>query len=253
MILINDLNILYNNLSDIKCDMFCKDKDYLREHKLIEKIICDFFDKNISIPMKHDHNNCDCFSLIDLLIGTISSIEKYSCCNKHHGYLLQISRLECILKNIDKLLCQLKCFPTKDCDLLAKTLCLLFEILELLANIIIKIKNLECLCNSRFDCKCEIFECLLRLLIEDINDLEDRISDLAQVVLKITSLNIINCTASTVAPHHIPRDRSYMMDCDCDCCCNRHCDCDCDCKCDCDCDCCCNCECCKLKHMNPYR
>lgn len=245
MLLINDLDIIYNSLSDIKCNMFCNDNDCLKEHDIIKKIICDFFDKNICISMKKDPDDCDCFDLINLLICTISGIEKYTCCDKHHGYLLQIQRLKCILENIEKLLCQIKFFPTKDCDLLSKVLCLLFEIIELLANIILKIKNLECLCKSHLYCRCEIFECLLRVLIEDIDDLEDRVSDFAQIVLKIASLNIINSTASTVSPRHIPKDRSYMTGC-CDC--DRDCDCDCDCRCDCHCD----CDFCNNRYMNPY-
>lgn len=231
MFLNNDLDIIYNNLSDIKCNMFCNNNDYLREHHLIKNILCDFFDKNICIPMKQEHDDCECFDLINLLICTISNIEKYTYYNKQHGYLLQIQRLKCLLENIEKLLFQIKCFPTKDCDLLSKVLCLLFEIIELLANIILKIKNLECLCKSHFCCKCEIFECLLRVLIEEIDDLEDRVSDFAQIVLKIASLNIINCTASTVSPRHIAKDRSYMTGC---------------------CDCSCDCDFCNKKPMNPY-
>ncbi|HSQ90404.1 hypothetical protein, partial [Romboutsia sp.] len=161
---------------------------------------------------------------IDLLIITICDIEKCSYCDKNYGYLLQIDRFKCILKNLKKLLYQLKCLPTKDCELLSKVLCALFEIIELIQNIISKINNIECLCKSHLCCKCEILECMICMLVEEIDKLEERVSTLAQLVLQIASLNIINCTTCTTSNFCTPKKRDYLRKycktcySDCDCC-----------------------------------
>lgn len=195
MFCIEGLKSIYDEINKIKFDIFCKCRCSKNEYKIIKEIACLLIEEDCDY-------NCDrhcCDNLIDQLICIICKIEKDACFDSNYAYLLQLDRFKCILKNIKKLLCQLKCLCTKDCCLISKVICILIDILELIANIISKINNIECLIDSYGCCKCDIIECLLCSLIEEIDELECRVSELAHLVLQIASQNIINCTTCTTA------------------------------------------------------
>lgn len=219
-----NLTNIYESLCNIRFNLFCINDCHLKEYDIVNNLICEFLNEQFCKPEPNECEELECISLIDLLIITICNIEKCSYCDKNYGYLLQIDRFKCILKNLKKLLCQLKCLPTKDCELLSKFLCILFEIIELIQNIISKINNIECLCKSHLCCKCEILECMLCMLVEEIDKLEGRVCDLGHIVLQIASLNIINCTTCTTSSSCIPKERDYLRKyckicySDCDCC-----------------------------------
>ena len=198
MVLMNELNLIYKDLSNLRIDMFCN-SDNIKDYGLIEKIIWKFFNENMYSKNQYGDCNVNYSNLIDLLIFTISNLKKCTNCSQKYEYLLQIDRLECILRNLKKLLCQLNCSSTKDCNLISKSLCSLFKIIEFIINIIVKIKNIEYLCNSCVNCRIEILDCLLCLLVKEVNELEDQASEFAHIVLDIASLNIINCTTCTLS------------------------------------------------------
>ncbi len=205
------LNTIQKDLCMIKADVFCTYKDF---HNILNNILCDLLNKKFN-NYNHfcDNINCNkycddecckcsdkkCVSIIDFLICYTHYIEENTNCHKNYGYLAQVDRLKCILKNLETLLCQLKCLCVKDCDLLSEVLCLIYDILQTLENIISRLNNIECLCKLHSKCKSKTLECLLCGLVEDITKLEEKVYELGHLVLEITSSNIINCTPCTVS------------------------------------------------------
>lgn len=208
------LECIYKELSIIKYKLFCKNECHKKECDILEDLIFSLTDENSYCDNPCDSKcNChNCKSLIDKLIDIICHIECKTECHKNYGYLQQLDRFMCLLENLKKLLCQLKCQCTKDCNLISETLCLFVKIFELIANIISKINNIECLCDSKLCCKSDILECLICMLLEDVTCLEDTISDLAHLVLEITSRNIINCTTCTTARYSTYKSRDYLSE-----------------------------------------
>lgn len=207
------LKIIYKFISDVKFDLFCIDDCHVKDSQLLKKLICELSEERFCHSKRF--KDCDetiCISFIDILLNTIEKLKERTCLNKHYGYLLQLQRLSCILENLKILLCQLKCVTVKDCELLSKTLCLIFKVLEIIQNIISKLNNIECSCESCSCCSDEISECLICMLVEDITELEEKVSDLAHLVLQIASLNIINCTTCTTACCSKPKKRDYLRE-----------------------------------------
>lgn len=206
------LESIYKELSMLKYKLFCNNECHKKECEILHHLILPLVEEkpscNNSCDDKHKHDKYK--NLIDRLLEMICHIENETKCNKNYGYLLQLERFMCLVENLKRLLCQLKCFCTKDCSLIGETLCLLVKILELIANIISKINNIECLCNTHLCCKCDILECLICMLLEDITTLEDSITDLAHLVLEIASQNIINCTTCTTSRYSVHKRRDYL-------------------------------------------
>lgn len=193
---IETLDDIYRELNQIKYNFFCKCNK--NDYSLIKDITC-----LLSEPKPYNQNNkhqihC-CNTLIDKLIFCICEIEEKNNCYKDYIYLSQLDKFKCLLINLKKILCQLKCLCHIDYCLLCKVVCIFIKILELILNIISKLNNIQCLINSHISCKCEILECLICQLVEDLNELELNISNLAQLVLEITSQNIISCTTCTIS------------------------------------------------------
>ena len=208
MICCYDLNTIYEYLNQLKIDLFCTNSCKKREQDIVEEIVCKLIDNKF-----YKENSCECekdISLLEVLIYEITYIQKCGKCEENYGYLAQLERFKCILKNIKKLICQLGCLCLKKCELTAQLLCVLYEILELLQNIISKIVNIECICESCLCCKEEILECMLCNLVNVIGDLEERTQELAHIVLELTMKNIINCTPCTIASSTCKRD--YVKD-----------------------------------------
>ena len=205
----HNLEVIYEILNDIKFNLFCKDDCFNEEEVIVKSVIDELLEENFC---KEKEDNCDkskCINLITLLIKTISKIEECTCCKKNYGYLLQIDRFECILDNLKGLFCQLRCLKIRECDLVSKVLCILFKIIKLIADIISKINNIECLCKSKLHCECELLECMICDLAEEVEELEKQVSELACLVLEIASKNIINCTTSRMC---IYKKRDYLKD-----------------------------------------
>ncbi len=193
----DNLNKIHGILCNLKFSLFCDKECHLKEYNIVNKVICEFTDEKLC-KSKFDKCECEkCISLIDLLILDICSIQDCSYCIKNYAYLLYLDRVKCTLINLKILFCQLKCFPIKDCELLSEFLCVLFEIVELIENIISKINNIECLCKSNLCSKSEVLECMLCILDDNISKLEKCISILGHLVLQIACLNVINCTTCT--------------------------------------------------------
>ncbi len=211
----NNIDIIYEEINNILINIFCFDCNCkVKETELVDKTLCKLLKEDFY------HHSCDeccdcrckCISLVSYLVAYIDYIEECTNCGKNYGYLAQINRLKCILENLEKLLCQLKCLQAKDCHLLAKVLCVLFEILETIASIIAKLKNIECLCDYHLCCKADILECMLCNLVNSISNLEESVSELAHLVIELTSLNIINCTSCTVSKHAKTKNKDYIKD-----------------------------------------
>lgn len=203
--------------SDENCDKSycdcknCSEKECLQEVEIIRNIVNIFLEENFCTKELCDcYKNCNSISLLDLLMITLYDIEENTCCEKNYGYLLQIDKLECILKNLKSLLCQLKCLSIKDCDLISKALCLLFKIIDLIESIISKINNIECICKSHLCCKCELIECMVCELEDEINCLEKTVAELAYIVFEITSKEILNCTTCGVTECIKDKKRDYL-------------------------------------------
>lgn len=205
----HNLRVIYEILNDIKFNLFCKDNYLKKEEILVNNLVNELLKENFC---KERDKNCDkakCINLITLLIKTISKIEECTCWKKNYEYLVQIDRFECILDNLKGILCQLKCLKFKDCDLVPKVLILLFKIIKLIADIISKINNIECLCKHDLCCECELLECFIYDLAEEIVEFEREVSELAYLVLEIASKNIINCTTSRMC---IYKKLDYLND-----------------------------------------
>lgn len=244
MYCIDNLKIIYEILNESKYELFCKkecsnykydefdidfecekdsnedcncsyykddkEKKYLKEVKIIRRVASIFLEKDFCTERSNEcDKSCDCISLLDLLMINLWDIEENTYCKKNYGYLLQIDKLKCILKNFKNLICQLNCLSTKDCDLIAKSLCLLFKIIDLIESIISKINNIECLCNSHICCKCELIECMVCELEDEINCLERTVAELAYIVFDIASKEIINCTTCGASQCIKDKKRDY--------------------------------------------
>lgn len=201
------LNNLYQSLCCMKIDLFCICDCESSELDIINKLVLELSD---DIYCRYECCNEDCKSFIDLMINILHCIEEDTKCKKNYAYLLQIERFSCLINNLNRLLCQLKCLYVKDCELISKALCVLYEIIELLQKIISKINNIECLCNSSLCCSCNIIDCLVCSMVEDITNLEDNISILAHLILELASLNVINCTTCYSSYCTIPNKKDYL-------------------------------------------
>lgn len=229
MYCIYNLKILYEILNEMKFGLLCRkdcgdcnngcideckcyrEHHCLEEVRLIREIANNILENNFCTEKLHDwEKNCDCISLLDVLMITLYDIEENTCCKKHYGYLLQIDKFECILKNFKNLLCQLRCLSTKEYDLIAKVLCTLFKIIDLIESIISKINNIECICKSDSYCKCELLECMVCELESEINCLEKTVGDLAYIVFEIASKEILNCTTCGVSECVKDKKRDYL-------------------------------------------
>lgn len=187
------------------------EKHGLKEVRLIRKIVEQILVDSFCTEKLHGWDkDCNCMSLIDALMITLYDIEECTYCKKNYGYLLQIDKFECILKNLKNLLCQLKCLSSKDCDLISKALCDLLKIIDLIESIISKINNIECLCDSHLYCKCELLECIVCELEDEINCLEKTVANLAYIVFEIASKEILNCTTCGVSEYVKDKKRDYL-------------------------------------------
>lgn len=207
------------------CDTCCKHDCYKKENCnnvcemedeiLLKNIACEFLQDNFCTKVFYKYEGgCEeesCINLIDLLFKILTEKEESCHFNKNYGFLLQIDKLKCILENLRNLLRQLKCLKVKDCTLISKALFTLYKVIELLSDIISKINNIECLCESSLCCKYEIINSMICELEEEVNCLEETVSELSCVVLEIASKNIINCTT---AEYCKPKKRNY---------CNQYC------------------------------
>lgn len=193
---IETLDDIYRELNQIKFNLFCKCNK--TNYSLIKDITC-LLSESKPCNQDNKHQIPCCNTLIDKLIFCICEIEGKNNCYKDYIYLSQLDKFKCLLINLKTILCQLKCLCSIDCCLLSKIVCIFIKILELIVNIISKLNNIQCLIDSNVECKCSILECLICQLIEDLNELELNISNLAQLVLEITSQNIINCTTCTIS------------------------------------------------------
>lgn len=208
------LNAIYKSISDLKFEFFLADNSCLCN---------DDFTQNICKAFVYDcyliEKGCHCYkvNLINLIIKYLCKLENKTNCCKNYAYLLQIDRLKCIIKNFEKLLCQLKCLQYKDCCLFSKLVCTLYKILEYLDNIFSKINNLEILCKSHICCDDDIISCILCSLIEDVNLLEENVLLLSELIVKIASQNVINCTpCSTVKSILVDDSNCYKYEDKCD-------------------------------------
>ncbi|MCR8744605.1 hypothetical protein [Romboutsia lituseburensis] len=207
----NELGLVYSELSKLNFSLFCKEKCHQSEKESLKSVVNILIDKDFCKIKENECDKEDCIGLIDVLLKTIHKIEKYTCCDKNYGYLLQLERFSCILKNLKNLICQLRCLPNNgDCELISKTFCVLIEILSSIIDIISKINNIECLCSSCMCCKCEMIECLLCNLVENISSLEELVAKLSHLVLQIVSLNVINCTSCSTSCCSVPKKRDYL-------------------------------------------
>lgn len=195
---IEKLSYIYTELNQMKFNLFCKCNCNKNNYSLINDIT---FLISESKPFQEDnkHQMHCCNTIIDKIIFCVCEIEEINKCNKDYIYLSQLDKFKCLLINLKKILCQLKCLCHIDYCLLCKVVCIFIKILELILNIISKLNNIQCLINSHISCKCEILEYLICQLVEDLNELELNISNLAQLVLEITSQNIISCTTCTIS------------------------------------------------------
>lgn len=228
-----NLKLIYKILNEIKYNLFCGsiccsrccytyckqecDKDNCNDicesedENLLKNISCEFLEDNIYLEGCYKCN-CEeetCISLIDLLIKVVCEIEEACKCSKNYGFLLQVNKLICILKNLKNLLCQLRCLCVKDCDLISKALCSLYQIIELLGDIVSKINNIGCLFESDLCCKCEIINCMVCELEEEVNCLEKIVANLSCIVLEIASKDIINCASCQTSECSKSRKRDY--------------------------------------------
>lgn len=188
------------------CNKICEMEDEI----LLRNIACEFLQDNFCTKVFYKWEfGCEeenCSNLIDLLLKIFTDIEESCHCNKNYGFLLQIDKLKCILENLRNLLRQLKCLKVKDCSLISKALCALYKIIELLADIISKINNIECLCESSLSCKCEIINSMVCELEDEVNCLEEIVAQLSCIVFEIASKNIINCTKTEC---YKPKKKNY--------------------------------------------
>lgn len=185
------LKNLCQSLCNLKIDLFCISSCNSNEYGVINRLV---FELLSDIYCKADCGRENCKNFIELVIKMLHHIEENTDCKKNYAYLLQIQRLSCLLNNFERFLCQIKCLPTKDCELISKILCTLYEIIDLLQGILCKINNIECLCCSHLCCSDDIIECLICSMSDDISNLENNISILAHLILELASLNVINCT-----------------------------------------------------------
>lgn len=199
------------------CDKNCHgcnhydDKGHPKEVEIIRNITNNFLEEDLCIDKLYGWNkDCNCINLLDVLTITLFDIEECTCCKKNYGYLLQLDKFQCILKNFKNLLCQLKCLFSKKCDLISDVLCTLFKVIDSIASIISKISNIECLCKSHMNCKCELIECMVCELEDEINLLEKVVSELACTVFELSSKEILNCTVCGVSECEKNRKRNYL-------------------------------------------
>ena len=216
---IETLKNIYENLNNIKFNLFCKSYCNKNNYSLIKELTC-LLEESESLDPDNKHELCCCNTIIDEIICCICKIEEENICYKNYIYLSQLNKFKCILINLKTILCQLKCLCSLDWCIISKIVCIFIRILELTLNIISKLNNIKCLIDSHIECKCEILECLICQLIDDLNKLELKVSDLAQLVLEITSQNIINCTTCTI--HNNCYNNSCCKNC-CNCSCNEKC------------------------------
>ncbi|MEW9078823.1 hypothetical protein [Terrisporobacter glycolicus] len=196
----------HENCHDHNC---CDKERHPKEVEIIRNITENFLEEDLCIDKLQGWNkDCNCISLLDVLMTTLFDIEECTNCKKNYGYLLQIDKFECILKNLKNLLCQLKCLFSKRCDLISDVLCKLFKIIDLIESIISKISNIECLCKSHMDCKCELIECMVCELEDEINSLENVVLELASTIFELASKEILNCTACGVSECEKDRKRN---------------------------------------------
>ena len=228
----NNLKVIYKFLNDYKYNLFCNSmyctescyichqdkKDMCKENYniedeiLLKKIACDFLEDNFCRKESYENDReCEeeCIDLINLLMKIMIAIEKSCNYDRNYGFLLQIDKLECILINFKSLLCQLRCLNVKCCDLISEALCYLYLIIEILVDVVSKINNIECLFDSNLCCKCEITTCMICDLENEVNYLENVISDLSCTVFEIASKNIINCTTCSTAEYSKYKKRDY--------------------------------------------
>lgn len=211
----------FNDHDDYECDEkhdrncnvcnYYDDKYYPKEIEIIRNITKNFLEEDLCIDKLQGWNkDCNCINLLDVLIITLFDIEECTSCKKNYGYLLQLDKFECILKNLKNLLCQLRCLFSKKCDLISDVLCNLFKIIDLITSIISKISNIECLCKSHMNCKCELIECMVCELANEINLLDKIVSELACTVIELASKEILNCTTCGVSECEKDKKRNYL-------------------------------------------
>jgi hypothetical protein len=193
----DNLKVVVNDLIEIRLNL-SMDGLNIKENKEsnpVQDLVSAFIGDS---PKNSSNRNInEGLDLLDFLIAIICDTD-LTFCEDNFAYLAQRQRLCCILKNLRKLLCQLKCFEFENikCNLLSQLLCLLLQIIEEIISIILDLIALEALCASPcFECRDETFECIFCNLIKNINDLEMLVNELACLVLEIASQQIIICTS----------------------------------------------------------
>jgi hypothetical protein len=224
----DNLKLVVNDLIEIRLNLSMNNLNLNRngEFNSVQNIVSAIIgDTPKDSSARNDNEGLD---LLDFLIAIICDTD-LTFCEGNFAYLAQRQRLCCILRNLRKLLCQLKCFDFENikCDLLSKLLCLLLQIIEEIISIILDLIAIEALCASPgFECRDETFECVFCNLVKNINNLEMLVNELACLVLEIASQQIIICTSCTTAACPTKHKKS----CDCDshkCSCDKNsCDCD---------------------------
>ena len=197
------INPIYETLSNLKLNLFCCNKN---------SVCVVIYTLSDECYLDHKYDNCHNANTISLMIHTLSYIERNTNCCKNYAYLLQIDRLKCIIKNLQKLLCQLKCLQYENCCFYSKVVCSLLKIIELLDTIFSQINNIECLCESHICCNDEIINCILCDLNENINLLEEEVLLLSRIIVEIACQNVINCTPCSTVKCSMVKERDY---CDC--------------------------------------
>lgn len=202
----NELSLVYSQLCKLNFGLFCNKKCNKSERDLLKNVINFLFNDKFYKINECECDKEECIDLLNLLINTICVIEKNTCWNKNYSYLLQLEHLSCTLDNLKSMLCQLRCLPhNENCELLSKVFCTLIEVLSMIIEIISKINNIECLCNSCVCCRCKIIDCLICDLDEKNHLLDELISNLSHLVLQIVSLTVINCTTCNASCCTIPK------------------------------------------------
>ena len=218
----DNLKLLVNDLIEIRLNLSMNNLNSNKngEFNSVQNIISAFIGDN---PKDYSNRNTnEGLFLLDFLIDIVCNTD-LTFCNNNFAYLAQRQRLCCILINLRKLLCQLRCFDFENikCDLLSKLLCLLLQIIEEIISVVLDLIALEALCAAdKFECRNETFDCILCNLVKNINNLEMLINEISCLVLEIASQQIIICTSCTTSVC----STKHKNFCDCDyhkCSCNK--------------------------------